>query len=91
MTPPPVAAGNLTPPPAWFVTGEPQVALSSRSPSASPQVVGAPGGGVPSPACQGGAVAGAYVDVREILTTGKFSMGATADLPRRLDQHRRGR
>src|SRR3989338_1255174 len=43
----------------------------------------APGGGVPSPACRGGA----YVYILESLSTGKFYIGATAELQRRLDRH----
>ena len=46
----------------------------------------APGGGVPSPACRGGA----FVYVLESLATGRCYVGATTDLQRRLDRHTRG-
>ena len=47
---------------------------------------GQTGGGIPSPACQGGA----YVYLLESLATGKFYVGATTDLQRRLDRHQQG-
>ena len=48
------------------------------------------GGGMPSPACQGGASLVAYVYLLQGLSTGKFYIGATSDLQRRLDRHHQG-
>ena len=63
----------------------PPVATTSIGPAGR-----APGGGVPSPACQGGASPGAYVYLLESLSTGKWYVGATTDLQRRLDRHEQG-
>ncbi|MBI3011262.1 MAG: GIY-YIG nuclease family protein [Candidatus Omnitrophica bacterium] len=46
------------------------------------------GGGVPSPACQGGA--NGYVYVIQSVADGKFYVGVTGNLQRRLDRHNQG-